>query len=281
MKVSVIISTYNKPAWLEKVLWGYECQNYKDFEIVIADDGSGEPTKKLIDRFKQESGLDIIHVWHEDNGYQKCQILNKAILASTTEYLIFTDGDCIPRCDFVFQHVKNIGKGYFLSGGAIRLPLHTSEIISREDVVKGNAFRLDWLLSRGLPKRVLKNIKLLTSPTLSKIMNTVTTAKATWNGGNASGWKKNLLEVNGFDERMEYGGQDRELGERLKNIGLKAKQIRYSAICIHLEHGRDYKNNASIRKNKGIRYETRTGKIMWTPYGIKKQPQPEPHNAVS
>ena len=64
MKVTVIISTYNNPTWLEKVLWGYECQSYKNFELIIADDGSGEPTKQLIDRFKKESSLEIIHVWY-------------------------------------------------------------------------------------------------------------------------------------------------------------------------------------------------------------------------
>jgi glycosyltransferase involved in cell wall biosynthesis len=274
MKVSVIISTYNSPEWLEKVLWGYECQTYKNFEVLIADDGSGEPTKKLIERFITDSPLEIMHVWHEDNGYQKCQILNKAILASNTEYLIFTDGDCIPRADFVSQHVKQVERGYFLSGGAVRLPMHTSKMITREDIVNGKAFDLSWLLRKGLPRRLLKNIKLSSNPILSMVMNKITTAKATWNGGNASGWKQNLLAVNGFDERMEYGGQDRELGERLKNIGLKAKQIRYSGICIHLEHSRGYKNNESIKKNKGIRHETRAGKIIWTPYGIKKEPQP-------
>jgi len=274
MKVSVIISTYNSPEWLEKVLWGYECQTYKNFEIIIADDGSGESTKKLIERFVADSALEIVHVWHEDKGYQKCQILNKAIIASRTEYLIFTDGDCIPRCDFVSQHVKQIEKGFFLSGGAVRLPMSTSKMITREDIVSGKAFNLGWLLSKGLPKRLLKNIKLSSNPVVSRIMNKITTAKATWNGGNASGWKENLLTVNGFDERMEYGGQDRELGERLKNIGLKAKQIRYSAICIHLDHSRGYKNNESIRKNKGIRQDTRSAKIIWTPYGIRKQPDP-------
>ena len=110
MRASVIITTYNNPAWLEKVLWGFEVQQNKNFEVIIADDGSGEDTLKVINRFKQTSTLDITHIWHEDNGYQKCQILNKAIAASTCPYLIFTDGDCVPRVDFVDVHMRHARK---------------------------------------------------------------------------------------------------------------------------------------------------------------------------
>ena len=145
MKVSVIISTYNHPEWLEKVLWGYECQTYADFEVVIADDGSGDSTRSLIQRFIDNSNLEINHVWHEDKGYQKCQILNKSILAANTEYLIFTDGDCVPRNDFVEQHVANAEEGYFLSGGAIRLPMTTSKLLTRDDIVGQRAFNRKWL----------------------------------------------------------------------------------------------------------------------------------------
>ncbi|NND80648.1 MAG: glycosyltransferase, partial [Maribacter sp.] len=99
--VSVIISTYNKPKWLEKVLWGFNCQTYKDFEVIIADDGSGPETKELIDMMRGKVGYRIDHVWQEDEGFQKCRILNLAILACTTDYIIMTDGDCIPREDFV------------------------------------------------------------------------------------------------------------------------------------------------------------------------------------
>lgn len=94
--VSVIFTTYNQPQWLQKVLWGFECQTHKNFEIVIADDGSQEATRELVQNFRENSHLRIQHIWHPDEGYQKCPILNKAIVASKADYLIFTDGDCIP-----------------------------------------------------------------------------------------------------------------------------------------------------------------------------------------
>ena len=116
MKVSVIISTYNSPEWLEKVLWGYTCQIHKDFEIIVADDGSGKETLDVIRFFQENSQLEIYHIWHEDKGYRRQVILNKAIQNAHTEYLIFTDGDCIPRNDFVITHVEQAELGYFLSG---------------------------------------------------------------------------------------------------------------------------------------------------------------------
>ena len=107
MTASVIFSTYNSEDWLEKTIIGFSAQTFKDFEMIIADDGSKEATKTLIDRLRNEIDIPIIHVWQEDNGFQKSQILNKSILASTSDYLIFTDGDCIPREDFVDVHGKN------------------------------------------------------------------------------------------------------------------------------------------------------------------------------
>jgi glycosyltransferase involved in cell wall biosynthesis len=269
MRVSVIISTYNSPEWLEKVLWGYEFQTYKNFEVVIADDGSGEPTRQLIQRFKTNSALDIIHVWHEDRGFQKSEILNKAVQAATTDYLIFSDGDCIPRHDFVQVHVKHARKGRFLSGGYFMLPMVTSKAITKEDIQNRNAFNVAWLKSNGVTK-TFRTLKLTSKGAAQSFLNFVTPTKATWNGHNSSGWKKDIVSVNGFNEQMQYGGQDRELGERLTNKGIKGKQIRYSAVCVHLDHKRSYKTSESIEKNQRIRRETRTLKKTWTEFGIVK-----------
>ena len=133
MKASVIFSTYNSEEWLEKVIWGYSVQTTKDFEIIIADDGSKEATKNLIEKYQKLVDFPIIHVWQEDKGFQKSQILNKAILASTTDYLIFSDGDCIPRKDFVETHLKFREEGRFLSGGYFMLPMNISKLINQND----------------------------------------------------------------------------------------------------------------------------------------------------
>lgn len=267
MKISVILSTYNAEAWLEKVIWGFCAQTEKDFEIIIADDGSGPKTKELIDSLRTQIQMPLIHVWQPDNGFQKTQILNKAILASSGDYLIFTDGDCIPRNDFVATHLKYRREGYFLSGGYFMLPMDISQAITKQDIIEQNCFQLDWLLARGLKKN-FKNNKVAAKGFWSKVLNKVTPTKPTWNGHNASGWKKDLLEVNGFNQEMQYGGEDRELGERLFNKGVKSKQIRYSAICVHLDHSRGYVSEDAWKKNFEIREHTRKNKVVRTATGL-------------
>ncbi len=268
-KISVIVSTYNAEEWLEKVLWGFNCQIFKDFEVVIADDGSGPKTKALLDEMSEKVFYNIVHVWQEDDGFQKSKILNKAVEACNADYIIMTDGDCIPREDFVEVHYINKAEGYFISGGYYMLPMNISKIITKEDIEKQNCFNIHWLKEQGIPK-TFKNNKLTASGVVSKFLNTFTPTNASWNGHNSSGWKKDILNVNGFDERMQYGGQDRELGERLFNFGIKSKQLRYSAVCVHLDHKRGYKTPESIAKNQAIRKETKSQKVVWTHYGITK-----------
>lgn len=267
MRVSVIISTYNYPEWLEKVLHGFRFQTWKDFELVIADDGSGPETRALIDRFRTASGLSVIHVWQPDEGFQKSRILNKAIVASTSGYLVFTDGDCIPRNDFLEVHVKQAERGRFLSGGYFMLPMETSKAIGLNDIAGGDAFSIGWLESHGLPA-TFRSLKLTSRGWRQRFLNWITPTRATWNGHNASGWKDDLVAVNGFNEDMKYGGQDRELGERLVNLGIRGKQIRYSAVCIHLDHKRSYKTAESIRFNRSVRAETRKTRRVRTVNGI-------------
>lgn len=267
MKASIIISTYNAEAWLEKVLIGFGVQLEKDFEIIIADDGSGQGTKTLIEVMRNRISNPIIHVWHEDNGFQKTQILNKAIIASKSDYLIFTDGDCIPRNDFVSVHLAKKEKGFFLSGGYFKLPMVTSNLISEKDIVSQRCFDIKWLLQNGL-KKSYKNAKVSVFGLKALILNWLTPTNASWNGHNASASKSDLISINGFNQEMQYGGEDRELGERLFNKGLKSKQIRYSAICIHLDHSRSYVNDVALKKNEIIRAFTKKNKVIRCPNGI-------------
>ncbi len=269
IEISVVISTYNNPEWLQKVLWSYQYQTFQDFEIVIADDGSTEDTKKCIDAFSKTVSLPTKHVWHEDDGFQKTKILNKALLQCDADYVLFTDGDCVARADFLQTHIDHREQGYFLSGGYFKLPMSISQDISKHDIELQSCFNIDWLKSRGL-KSSFKNNKITASGSFAKFLNRFTPTTATWNGHNSSGWKADILAVNGFDERMQYGGEDRELGERMFNNGIKAKQLRYSAICVHLDHARGYVKPEMIKKNRAIRDTTKTQRVIKTPFGIEK-----------
>ena len=269
MKLSVIITTYNSEEWLAKVLEGYCNQTEKDFEVVIADDGSTEKTNEVIASFSSKFNYPIVNVWQSDAGFQKCKILNKAILKTKSDYLLFTDGDCIPRKDFVAQHLKYKEEGYFLSGGYFKLPLSISKLILFENIRNQECFSIFWLTQNGL-KYSFKLSKLTKLSLFAQFMNWITPTKKTFNGHNTSCFKKDLLAVNGFNEDMKYGGLDRELGERLFNLGILSKQIRYSAICIHLDHERGYFSQEEWNKNLEIRNYNIKHNIIKIKNGIEK-----------
>lgn len=269
MKISVIFTTYNSPDWLRKVLWGYEKQTDNNFEVIIADDGSGPETTALIKEFQNNSHLDINHVWQEDDGFQKCRILNKAIVAANGEYMVMTDGDCIPRKDFVAVHRKHAQPGHFLSAGYFKLPMSTSKLITQDDIYSGRCFDKKWLVENGV-KDSIKFLKLTANHWQSALLNRLTLTNKTWNGANSSCYIEDAIKVNGFDERMRYGGLDCEFGGRLINLGIKPKQIRYSAVCIHLDHSRGYVNDEDWRANRVIRKTSIRDKLIETPAGIKQ-----------
>ena len=185
MRVSVILSTYNAPDWLEKVLWGYAVQSFRDFEILVADDGSTQETSARIELLRRETGLSLRHVWHEHRGFRKCTIVNKAIALAEADYLLFSDGDCIPRRDFIQQHVSLSEPGRFLSGGAIRLSMSLSNLIDKEAIVAGRFTDPWWLRANGL-RSAKKLLMLWSGPRLARLLDALTTTRATWNGGNAS-----------------------------------------------------------------------------------------------
>ena len=269
--VGVVFTTYNRPRDLERVLAGYARQTRKEFEVVIADDGSGSETRECIEKARAEWQLNIRHVWHEDIGFRKCRILNRAIVETQAEYLIFTDGDCIPHPEFVAGHVALARPGYFISGGCVRLGASATEAVRPDDVLAGHVFDTEWLRSRGESSMNLRKM-LFSGQPWHGVMNAITTTKPTWNGHNASTWRDEALAVNGFDERLGYGGLDREFGERLERCGMRGIQARYSLICLHLDHPRPYRAREIMDANLKIRRDNARLRVRRTAHGLTSQP---------
>ena len=267
MLLSVIVTTYNHPEWLEKTLWGFSAQTDRGFELLIADDGSDDRTRAVIERMRAHVGVPMRHIWHEHRGFRKCTILNEAIIASEGEYLVFTDGDCVVRRDFLAVHRDHAQRGHFLSGGYVKLPMETSKRISREDILAGRATEYRWLRASGAP-RTKRLLRLAAGPMVARLLDAVTPTGATFNGHNASAWRDDLFMVNGFDERMEYGGLDREVGERLENAGIRGLQIRHRAHVVHLDHARGYRREEALARNRAIRDEVARSRLTRTPAGI-------------
>lgn len=254
MSLSVVVTTYEQPDWLELSLRGLARQADADFEVLVADDGSGPETAARIERVREETGLAARHVWHEDDGFRKCEILNRAILEAQGDYLVFTDGDCVAREDFIGAHRSLREPGRFLSGGYAKVPGPTSAAIDAEAIAAGVATDYLWLRRHGAPStRALRRLAVPTP--VAALLDLLTPTRASFNGHNASAWKRDLEAVNGFNEDMGYGGLDRELGERLENAGIRGKQVRHRAHVVHLDHARGYRDEAILRRNRQIRDE--------------------------
>jgi glycosyltransferase involved in cell wall biosynthesis len=245
------------------------CQSTQDFEMIIADDGSREETARLISDMQQRAAFPIKHVWQRDDGFRKCRILNKAILHAATPYIVFTDGDCIPRTDFVATHVNRAEPGFYLSGSYFKLPMSTSKAITEDDIKSGRCFDKRWLYAHGLP-RSRKTMKISASLFWAPVLNKITPTRCNLKGSNASAWRADIMRVNGFDERMPWGGEDREFGVRLINSGIKPRHVRYDAICIHLDHARGYVDPERVKANKALRQLNEKNRVTQTQHGISQ-----------
>lgn len=270
---SIILSTYNQPDWLERALVAYARQSTADFELIVADDGSGDDTRARIDALRPTLPFLLKHVWHADQGFRKCTILNRAIEVAAANYLIFSDGDCLPRADFVGVHLHARAPRRFLSGGYCKLPRATSAALDKSQIERGAHTDPAWLRAHGVAwdHRLWK---LSASGWRAGLLNAITPARASWNGHNASGWRRDIESVNGFDERMQYGGEDRELGERLENAGIRGKRVRYQAVVVHLDHDRGYVRPEMLAANRRIRDYTARTRATWTEFGLCPGPRP-------
>jgi len=274
MDISVILTTYNQPEHLERVLWGYAMQTWPGAEIVVADDGSDARTAAVVDRVVAATGLDVVHVWHADDGFRKTTILNRAIVASRGDYLIFSDGDCVPRADFVATHARLARPRTFLSGGYVKLPAAVTDRLTSDDVRAGRCFSVRWLLAAGWSpdRRVTRFAR---ARWFGRALDLLTPTRRSWNGHNASTWRDLVLAANGFDADLGYGGLDRAFGELLRNAGIAGRQVRHRAVCVHLDHPRPYVDPARWRRNHEIRARIRHDGVTRSRLGIDELPSTE------
>jgi len=234
-KISVIISTYNNPQSLRMCLLGMLVQTHRPDQIIIADDGSADETASLL-REPSFAGLPLEQVWHADIGWRKCRILNLAISHATGDYLIFCDGDTIPRADFVSSHLRHATARTFLSGSCINVPQVVHRDFTDTEIVENRVFSPEHL-SRSWPEANKHRLKLRPG-VLEPSLNLLSWRYCVLRGANFSAWRKDLVRVNGFHEHFVYGSEDRELGVRLRNSGVASRWLKFSLVQLHLDHSR-------------------------------------------
>jgi len=226
VKLSLIISIYNQTEVLQKVLAGVARQRRTPNEILFADDGSGVPTRQVIEAFAARSRLPIRHVWHADDGFRKTVILNQAVAVAQGDYLVFTDGDCVPHPRFIADHFALAEQGCWVQGRRcfVGEPFVPQFAPGRTPVWL-------WMLSgriTGAPKGVRWPLPLIRRDTRQRGII----------GCNMAFWRDDLVAVNGYDEAYTgWGvGEDSDVGTRLYHLGRQRKFVYGRAITFHLNH---------------------------------------------
>ena len=257
MKVSLVISTYNWEEALNLVLKSAKEQSHQATEIIIADDGSNYKTKDIIKSFSKD--LNLIHIWHKDNGFNKSEILNKAIIKVKNKYIIQIDGDIILHKDFIKDHVKSAKKNQFIHGSRVFCNKKITDYCIENKKSNFNFFQV------GLKNR----FNMLRSNYLSKILSNQNDSLKGTRGCNFSFWKDDFIKVNGYNEDIkEWGKEDSELSMRLLNCGVKKMQLKNKAICFHLHHMTASKKNVIL--NTDILNNTIQNKLIYCKNGIDK-----------
>lgn len=271
MRSELVISTYNNPGALRLCLDSVARQSVIP-PVCFADDGSGPETAAVIADFAgAHPGIMTRHVWHEDRGFEKCAILNKAIASSAAEHIIFIDGDVLIHPGFIARHVELARPGRFCTGSLIRLSEAASTQVTPALVASGQVFERGWLRRVGAIDRMGTWLK--TMPFPKPVMNALEVLSPVQRalcGANASAFRADMLRVNGYDEGMKYGSEDKEFGVRLSNAGVKGRHVRFTAPLVHLDHPRGYADPERIRRQKAMVRAARASGKTWTEDGIVK-----------
>ena len=267
-KATVIAAFYNRLDYLKLVLAGFERQSEKNFELIIADDGSKVEVVSDIKKIQLNYSFPIKHIWHEDKGFRKNKILNKAVLESESDYLIFIDADCVPHRAFVEGHLHFSDKNTSLTGRRVNLSKKITERLTEKNVLeeffemKTLTLIFDGLFGESVD--VEKGFY-LRNKFLLRFLNRKRRGLL---GCNFSLFKADLEKINRFGERYKLPsiGEDSDVQFRLELSGVKIKSINHAAVQYHLYHKLQERHSQNLQ----LFEEVKKSKTAFTPFGLKK-----------
>lgn len=259
IRTSLNISTYNWPEALNLCLLSVKALKVLPDEVVIADDGSTESTRQLIEKVQKDFPVPIKHIWQPDEGFQLAKIRNMGIAASAYEYIIQIDGDLVLHPMFVADHIRFSKKESFVGGSRVLLNKAFSEnLIGTEKIDvsifnKGIGNRLNGLHLRPLTNYLSNRYK----------VNDIYYLR----GCNMAFWREDLLKVNGYNEELTgWGREDNEIAIRLVNNGVKKRTLKFGGIAYHIYHPENKK--AKLSKNDELLKETIESKKVYCEKGV-------------
>lgn len=260
MTVSLVISTYNWVNALELVLLSVTNQTVLPNEVIIADDGSREETKQMIDEMRKTFPIPLIHVWHVDEGFRRCTIMNKAIAKASSDYILQVDGDVLLNKHFVEDHIYIAQPQCFVCGSRVHLNKNVTENIFAKRI-----YKITWLTQKESLSlnslRIKSLIKFLSTRYAKDIMH--------MRGCNMAFWRNDFIKVNGYNESLlGWGHEDSELAYRLHNIGVRKLFLKFGGLVYHLNHKIADKNNEHVH-NAALEV-VRSGKVCRCEIGIQQ-----------
>jgi glycosyltransferase involved in cell wall biosynthesis len=259
MRISLIVTTYDRPDALSLVFKSIESQIIKPFEVIIADDGSDERTSKVVENFKVKSNFKVVHSYQSDKGFRASRSRNKAIAKAEGDYIVLIDGDMILQSQFIKDHAINAKPGFFIQGSRVLL----SEIITKSILKKRKIFFN--FFSAGLRNRKNTIHSNILSLFFSKESNHLYGIKTC----NLAFFREDCIRINGFNNNFEgWGREDSDFASRLMNIGIKRKSLKFNAIQYHLWHKEN--NRESLVDNDAILQMTIDRKVTWCDNGIDR-----------
>jgi glycosyltransferase involved in cell wall biosynthesis len=275
MLISVIVSTYNRPDALAVVLEGLLAQTDRRFEIIVADDGSTEETRKVVASFQQRqpAGPRLLHAWHTDTGFRLSAVRNLGVHVASGDYLIFLDGDCVPQTNFVSRHRELAEPGYMVSGSRVLLSqrLTAHFLAAAEPAVHEKS--LGYWLAQRLSGNINKFLPLLSFG--DSAMRHYSEVK--WQrikGCNLGMWRSDYARVNGCDETfVGWGHEDADLVLRLARSGVKRKGGAFATEVFHLWHRENARATESENRRR-VEERMQTG-LIEAPRGLRDHPQPD------
>jgi glycosyltransferase involved in cell wall biosynthesis len=236
--LSIILTTYNRPDALCLVLLALAAQTRLPDETIVADDGSNEKTRKLIEQLRIQLNYPLKHVWQKNRGFRAAKIRNTAALAAQGDYLVFLDGDCVPFPDFIDQHRQLAETGWFVSGHRVLLNEAFTKKVLDQSLSIYHYTNIQWLRHYFL-RRTNRLFPLLR-------FNLKAYRKShpkRWHGAKSCNfgiWKKDFYSVNGFDESfIGWGYEDSDLVIRLIRSGIFRKSGKFAIPVVHLWHAQN------------------------------------------
>jgi glycosyltransferase involved in cell wall biosynthesis len=228
MKLSLVITTYNWKEALDLLLKSVARQTVMPDELIIADDGSRSDTADLIKTWIPRLSIPVLHLWQEDLGFRVSRARNRAIAAASGDYIVIVDGDMVLNAHFIEDYRRAARPGFFIQGARLITGAMASKRMLHDGIVDLNFFSKDVRRRRHtIRSRLLSRLVLLKTHTNQKAIRSC----------NQGYWKADLVRVNGFDETMSgWGREDNDIAERLYNVGIGRKNLKFSALAIHLFH---------------------------------------------